>query len=141
MSIFSRIKTMRIGRWIPTLLTGAALALAVPDVLAAASCDKMDPCAAKACRLDLEIAQAQAKNNARQLASLQRAKAEIARCDDNGLKEKRKMALQQAQHRIDNADAALTKAQAAGNAAKIATAQKKADSARKAYAEIEASPL
>jgi hypothetical protein len=108
---------------------------------AAESCDKLAPCAAKSCRLDAQIAQAQADGNAKRLAALQRESAESAHCSDDGLKQKRKVALDQAQRRIDQRQAELTKVQASGDAAKIKKAQRKLDSARHAYAEIESSPL
>jgi Protein of unknown function (DUF1090) len=108
---------------------------------AAESCDKLAPCAAKACRMDAQIAQAKADGDAKRLAALERASAEGAHCSDDGLKQKRKVALEQAQRRIDQRQAELTKVQASGDAAKIKKAQRKLDSARHAYAEIESSPL
>ena len=51
------------------------------------------------------------------------------------------MALEQAQHRIDQRDADLKKAEASGNAAKIKKAQRSLESARKVYADIESAPL
>ena len=122
--------------------TAIAAALSIPASLAcAASCDTMDPCAAKACRLDADIAQAKAKGNARQLASLERARAELVHCNDDGLKQKRKVALEQAQRRIDLRSADVQKAEATGNASKIKKAQRKLESARKAYEQIQSSPL
>ena len=127
--------------WSVRIAIASALAIPVSLAYAAASCDTMDPCAAKACRLDAEIAQAKAKGNARQLASLERARGEIVHCNDDGLKQKRKVALEQAQRRIDQRAADLEKAEATGSASKIKKAQRKLESARKAYAEIESSPL
>jgi hypothetical protein len=62
-------------------------------------------------------------------------------CSDDGLKQKRKVALEQAQRRIERSEAELRKAEAAGDAKKIKTAQRKLDSARHAFAEIRNSPL
>lgn len=123
-----------------SLAAVAALALLATSARAA-NCDAMDLCAAKACRLDLQIAQAKAANNARQLAGLERAKAESGHCSDDGLKAKRQMALEQAQKKIDVRQAELAKAQAGGSAKKIAKAQKKLDNARSVRTELEASPL
>jgi Protein of unknown function (DUF1090) len=115
--------------------------IATPYAYAAASCDALDPCAAKACRLDADMAQAKAKGNASQLARLQQEHAEMAHCSDDGLKQKRKVALEQAQHRIDQRTADLKQFEASGDAVKIKKAQRKLESARKAYSEIESSPL
>ena len=108
---------------------------------AAESCDKLAPCAAKSCRIDAQIAQAKVDGNAKRLAALERASAESAHCSDDGLKQKRKVALEQAQRRIDQRESELTKAQTSSDAAKIKKAQRRLDSARHAYAEIESSPL
>jgi hypothetical protein len=125
------------------LRTAIALAAcSAPLAHAGPSCDALDPCAAKACRLDAEMAQAKAKGNTGELARLERARAETAaHCSDDGLKQKRKMALEQAQHRIDQRAADLQKVQASGDAAKIKKAQRRLESARKTYSEIESSPL
>lgn len=108
---------------------------------AAPSCDALDPCAAKACRLDANIAQAKAKGSSSDVARLERERAAMAHCSDDGLKQKRKVALAQAQHRIDQRTLDLQKAEASGDATKIKKAQRKLESAQKAYAEIESSPL
>lgn len=113
----------------------ASLAYAEP------SCDALDPCAAKACRLDADIAQAKAKGSTRELARLERARAEIGHCSDEGLKQKRNVALEQAQHRIDQRTADLQKAEATGDAAKIKKAQRRLESARKVYSGLESAPL
>ena len=123
------------------IVIATAAWLAAPFAYAAASCDALDPCAAKACRLDADIAQAKAKGNTNQLARLEREHAELARCSDDGLKQKRKVALEQAQQRIDQRAAELKLVEASGDAAKIKKAQRKLESARKAYSEIENSPL
>ena len=127
--------------WSVRIAIASALAIPVSLAYAAASCDTMDPCAAKACRLDAEIAQAKAKGNARQLASLERARGEIVHCNDDGLKQKRKVALEQAQRRIDRREVEVKKVEASGNAARMKKAQRNLESARRAYAEIEKSPL
>ena len=128
-------------RWSMHIAIAIAVSVAASLAGAAASCDSLEPCAAKACRLDADIAQAKAKGNTRQLASLERARAEIVHCSDDGIKQKRKVALEQAQRRIDRREAELKKIKADGNAAKVKKAQRNLESARKAYAEIETSPL
>jgi hypothetical protein len=127
--------------WSTHVLVAAVLVLAAPPAPAAESCDALAPCAAKACRLNAEIARAKAKGNTRQLTALERQRAEVAHCSDDGLKQKRKVALEQAQRRVDQREAELKKAEAAGDAARIKKAQRKVESARKAYSEIENSPL
>jgi hypothetical protein len=134
-------ETMISRCWSIRIAIAAAVSLAAPLASAAASCDALEPCAAKACRLDAEIAQAKAKGKTRQLASLERASAEIVRCNDDGLKQRRKVALEQAQRRIDQRGAELRKAEASRDTGKIKKAQRKLESARKAYAEIDKSPL
>jgi hypothetical protein len=119
----------------------AAVSIAAPSVFAATSCDALDPCAAKACRIDAEIAVAKAKGNTRAVTGLERTRAGLAHCSDDGLKQKRKVALEQAQRRIDQRAADLNTAQAGGDAAKIKKAERRLESARKAYTEIETSPL
>ncbi len=126
--------------WSIRIAIATAVTVAAP-LASAASCDALEPCAAKACRLDAEIAQAKAKGKTRQLASLERARGEAVHCSDDGIKQKRKVALERAQRRIDQREADLKKVEASGDAAKIKKAQRKLDSARKAYAEIEKSPL
>jgi hypothetical protein len=116
-------------------LTGVQLAHAT------AACEKMDGCAAKACRIDAQIAEAKADGKGRLLPSLERARAEIAHCSDDGLKQKRKVALEQAQHRIDQRADDLEKATAKGDSAKIKKAQRRLESAHHAFDEIQNSPL
>jgi hypothetical protein len=116
-------------------LAGAQLAHA------AAACENLDGCAAKACRIDAQIAEAKADGKGRLLPSLERSRAEIAHCSDDGLKQKRKVALEQAQRRIDLRADDLKKAEAKGDPAKIKKAQQKLDSARDAFNEIKNSPL
>jgi len=132
---------MTFGKGAIRIAIAAAVCIAAPPAGAATSCDAMDPCAAKACRIDIEIAKARAKGSESQLARLERARAEMTHCSDDGLKQKRKVALDQAQGRIDQREADLKKADASGDAAKVRKAQRKLESARKAYAEIEKSPL
>jgi hypothetical protein len=124
-----------------------AIAIAVaascvaPAAWAAGACDSLGPCAARACRLDAQIAQAKDKGQTRELAALERQRADMVHCNDDGLKQKRKMALEQAQARIDKREAELKKVQATGDAAKISKAQRNLENARKTYAEIERAPL
>jgi len=119
----------------------AAGLIAAPLALGAGPTDTMDPCAARANRIDADIAKAKAKGNDAAVANLERARSEMAHCSVDGLKERRKMALEQAQRRVDLSAAELEKAQASGDATKIKKAQRKLDSARKSYSAIEKSPL
>src|SRR5580765_2709696 len=115
----------------------AAIAVAVSTVLAplafaAAPCEDLkDPCAAKACRIDADLARAKDKGNASDVARLERARSETSRCSAEGLKEKRKMAVEQAQRRVDKRTADLQRAEASGNPASIKKAQRNLESARK----------
>ncbi|HTS24026.1 MAG TPA: DUF1090 family protein [Casimicrobiaceae bacterium] len=131
---------MKIRRliWIGIAGTGS---LVTPLASAQGPCDSLGPCAARSCRLDAQIARARDKGQSRDLATLERQRADMVHCSDDGLREKRKMALEQAQARIDRREAELKSAQASGNAAKVQKAERNLDSARKAYAEIESSPL
>lgn len=132
---------MRWRDWSNRVALAAALALAIQFAYGAGPCDTLTPCAARACRLDAQIARSKAKGDSRELAALERQRAEMTHCSDEGLKQKRKVALQQAQRRIDQREAELKKAEAAGDAARIKKAQSKVEGARKAYAEMENSPL
>ena len=132
---------MNSGNWSIRIAIAAAVCMLAPLAYAAASCDTLDPCAARACRIDVEIAKARAKASTSQLARLERARAEMVHCSDDGLKQKRKVALEQAQRRIDQREAEFKKAEASGDAAKIKKAQRKLESARKAFSEIQNSPL
>lgn len=114
---------------------------AAPLAYAAAECATPDGCAAKACRLDAQIAQVKAGGDVHRLPALERARAELVHCSDDGLKQKRKMALEQAQQRIDKREADLKSAQAKGDPKKIKAAQKKLDGAHHAFDEIQSSPL
>jgi hypothetical protein len=116
-------------------------ALAATEAWSAGDCDSLGPCAARTCRLDAQIARAKDKGQPRDVASLERQRSDMVHCSDEGLKEKRKMALQQAQGRIDSRRAELKKAEATQDPARITRAQRNLDNARKAYAEIERSPL
>ena len=124
------------------IATVGAVALGAPFAYAAAPCEDLkDPCAARSCRIDAELAKAQAKGNARDVARLERARSEMSRCSAEGLEQKRKMALEQAQRRVDQRAADLQKAEASGNAATIKKAQGKLDSARKTLADLQNAPL
>ena len=131
---------MRLARSVRVAIA-AALSLAAPLALAAGSPDSTGPCAAKAARIDAQLAQAKAKGNSKAVANLERARSEMVHCSDDGLREKRNMALQQAQQRIDLREADLKKAEASGDPAKIKKAQRDLDGARKVYGQIESSPL
>jgi hypothetical protein len=132
---------MRLRSWSIRAAIVAAACIAAPLASGAASCDSPDPCVARACRLDAEIAKAKANANTKALARLERARAEMAHCSDDGLKQKRKVALEQAQRRIDQREAELKQAEASGDAAKLKKAQRNLESARKAYSEMEKAPL
>src|SRR5262249_19088922 len=116
----------------------SAAALGAPLANAAVACeDVKDPCAARACRIDADLAKAQAKGNASDVARLERAKSEMSHCSAEGLEQKRKMALDQAQRRVDQRAADLKKAEATGNAAAIKKAQGKLDGARKTLTDLQ----
>ena len=132
---------MSLRCWSMRIAIATAASIAAPLTLAAASCDTPDPCAARACRLDAEIGRAKAMGATKALARLERERAEMAHCSDDGLKQKRKIALEQAQRRVDGREAELKKVEATGNTAKMKKAQRNLESARKAYAEIEKAPL
>ena len=134
---------MTVCRWSLRIAIAAALSItmAAPLAIAAGPCDDLDPCAARACRIDTEIARAKAKGNAREVAKLERARSEMGHCSDEGLKQKRKMALDQAQRWVDQRAAELRKAEASGDAAAIRKAQRKLDSARKTLTDLQNSPL
>ena len=111
-------------RWSMLIGIAAAVSVAAPLAFAAASCDTLEPCAAKACRLDADIAQAKAKGNTRQLASLERARAEMVHCSDDGLKQ---MVITGAMNRRSADRPARGRAQkveASSSAAKVKKAQR-----------------
>ena len=132
---------MQTCRWAVHLLFTAAVALTAPLAWAAGACEALTPCAARLCRLDSDIAKAKDRGDAKTVATLQRQRADMVHCSDEGVKERRKMALQQAQTRIDKREAELKQAEASKNPSKIKKAQKNLESAQKSYAEIEKSPL
>jgi Protein of unknown function (DUF1090) len=132
---------MILRAWCIRAIAFAAASAAMPLVHAEVACEKLEGCAAKACRIDAQIAEAKSAGKSKLLPSLERDRAEINHCSDDGLKQKRKVALDQAQHRIDLRQDDLKKAQAKGDPAKIKKAQAKLDSAQHAYDEIKNSPL
>src|SRR5215472_7951608 len=95
-----------------TVGIAACASLAAPAAWGAGECDTLGPCAARTCRLDAQIARARDKGQAREVAGLERQRADMVHCSDEGLREKRKMALSQAQSRIDRRQAELRKAEA-----------------------------
>ena len=108
----------------------------------APNCDApVDACAARVCRIDAEMARAKAQGNSRELSRLEKERSGMERCSDDGLKQKRAMALEQAQHRIDRRTAELKDAEAGGDAAKIKKAQRRLESARAAFAKVQHAPL
>jgi uncharacterized protein DUF1090 len=121
--------------------TALAAWCVMPSAWAVSACDSLGPCAARTCRLDAQIARAKDQGQAREVAAFERQRADMVHCNDDGLKQKRKMALDQARARIDAREAELRKVQATGDAAKISKAQRNLENARKAYAEIDRSPL
>ena len=130
---------MKISRRVVAIALAACCV--APAASAAGACDSLGPCAARACRLDAQIAQAKDKGQTREVAALERQRADMVHCSDDGLKQKRKMALDQAQARIDKREAELKKVQATGDAKKIGKAQRNLENAHKTYAEIERAPL
>ena len=119
------------------------LAGSTPGFAAVApNCDApVDACAARACRIDAEIARAKAQGNSRELDRLEKERSGMEHCNDDGLKQKRAMALEQAQRRIDRRTAELKEAEAGSNAEKIKKAQRRLESARAAFAKIQQAPL
>ena len=108
----------------------------------APNCDApVDACAARACRIDAEIARAKAQGNSRELGRLEKERSGMEHCNDDGLKQKRAMALEQAQQRIDRRTAELKEAEAGGDAAKIKKAERRLESARAAFAKMQQAPL
>ncbi|HZI84522.1 MAG TPA: DUF1090 family protein [Casimicrobiaceae bacterium] len=131
---------MRICRRLLCTAFAVATWFAAPLAWAAA-CDSLGPCAARACRLDAQIARAKDKGLAREVVALERQRADMVHCSDDGIRQKRKAALEQAQARVDRREAELKKAEATGDAARVKKAQRNLQGARKTYAEIENSPL
>jgi Protein of unknown function (DUF1090) len=132
---------MKTCRWPARIVFAVAISSAVPLAWAAGTCESLAPCAARACRLDAESAKAKDKGNAKAIAALERQRADMVHCSDDGIKERRKMALQQAQARIDQREAELKQAEATKNPSKVKKAQRNLESAQKNYADIEKSPL
>ena len=131
-------------RWSIRLAIAAvgAVALGAPLSCAAAPCEDMkDPCAQRTCRIDADLAKARAKGNANDVARLERARSEMSHCSAEGLEQKRKMALEQAQRRVDQRAADLKKAEASGNAAAIKKAQARLDGAQKTLTDLQKAPL
>ena len=128
-------------RWAVVVVFTAVAVPAAPMAWAAGACDALTPCAARLCRLDADIAKAKDRGDAKAVTALQHQRADMVHCSDEGAKEKRKMALQQAQARVDKREAELTQAEATKDPAKIKKAQKNLDSAKRSYAEMEKSPL
>ncbi len=132
---------MKLGQWCAKATVLAAISAGAQLACAAESCDKLDGCAAKACRIDARIAEVKTGGNARLLPALERSRTEMAHCSDDGLKQKRKVALEQAQRRIDRAEADLKQAQAKNEPKKIKSTHKRLENARHAFDEIQSSPL
>jgi len=132
---------MQTCRWPVHVAFTAAVALAAPLAWAAGACDALTPCAARLCRLDANIAKAKDKGDAKAVSALERQRTDMVHCSDEGVQERRKMALQQAQARIDKRTVELKQAEATGSPSKIKKAQRNLESAQKNYAEIEKSPL
>jgi hypothetical protein len=123
------------------IAVATVLCAASPLSLAAGACDQSDPCAARSCRIDTAMAQAKANGDTKGLAKLEKAKAEMSRCSVDGLKEKRRMALEQAQKRLDKRQEEFNRATLTYDPGKIKRAQRALDDARKAYVDLETSPL
>jgi hypothetical protein len=132
---------MTLRTWCIRAAVFVAASAGVQLACAAAACEKLDGCAAKACRIDAQIAEAKADGKTRLLPALERARAETGHCSDDGLKQKRKVALEQAQRRIDQRTDDLKKAEAKGDPARIKKATSRLESAHHAFDEIQNSPL
>jgi hypothetical protein len=72
--------------WFIRIAIAAALSvtIAAPFASAAGPCDELDPCAARACRIDTEIARAKAKGNTKDVARLERARSEMGHAATRG---------------------------------------------------------
>ncbi len=132
---------MTLYAWCIRAAVIATASLGVQLAHAAAACEKLEGCAAKACRIDAQIEEAKAAGQD-QGPSLARARARR----DRPLQRRRAQAEAKGRarsgatsHRLRQDD--LKKAEAKGDPAKIKKAQKNLDSAQHAYDEIKNSPL
>ena len=137
----SKAGAMKRRAWRVAMAMAAAASIGAGSARAEDSCAKLDGCAAKSCRIDAQIAEATAEGKTKLLPALERARAGMAHCNDDGVRQKRKVALEQAQRRIDRREDDLKQAQAKNDAKKIEAARKRLESARHAYDEIKNSPL
>ena len=108
------------------LLIASLLVLAAAPVLAAEPA-----CAAKITRIELEVGQAQAQGRQHQIAGLQRAlRATQSNCTDASLAADRESDIKKATKKVAEREQKLAKAQAKGDAQKIASQQADLDEAR-----------
>lgn len=107
----------------------APLALSVTCVLAAGQ--PGPACAAKQAEIESNIAAAQARGNAREVAGLQKAlEANQRHCTDEGLAQEHAQRVEKAQKKVAEREAELAKAQSTNKQKKIDKAQQKLDRAR-----------
>ena len=108
------------------LLIASLLVLAAAPVLAAEPA-----CAAKITRIELEVGQAQAQGRQHQIAGLQKAlRATQSNCTDASLAADRESDIKKATKKVAEREQKLAKAQAKGDAQKIASQQADLDKAR-----------
>ena len=108
------------------LFIASLLALAATPLLAAEPA-----CAAKITRIELEVGQAQAQGRQHQIAGLQKAlRATQSHCTDASLAADRESDIQKATKKVAEREQKLAKAQAKGDAQKIARQQADLDEAR-----------
>ena len=104
------------------------LALAATPLLAA---EPSAACAAKVARIEFEVGQAQAQGRQHQIAGLQRAlRATQSNCTDASLAAERESDIKKATKKVAEREQKLAKAQAKGDAQKIASQQADLDEAR-----------
>ena len=110
------------------LFIASLLALAATPLLAAEPA-----CAAKITRIELEVGQAQAQGRQHQIAGLQKAlRATQSNCTDASLAADRESDIQKATKKVAEREQKLAKAQAKGDAQKIARQQADLEEARSA---------
>ena len=108
------------------LFIASLLALAATPLLAAEPA-----CAAKITRIEFEVGQAQAQGRQHQIAGLQKAlRATQSHCTDASLAADRESDIQKATKKVAEREQKLAKAQAKGDAQKIARQQADLDQAR-----------
>ena len=115
------------------LFIASLLALAATPLLAAEPA-----CAAKIIRIESEVGQAQAQGRQHQIAGLQRAlRATQSNCTDASLAADRESDIKKATEKVAEREEKLAKAQAKGDARKIASQQADLDKARSDLAQAQ----